>query len=190
LVFASSSSTAAANINNVVLLKNKVTMEDMSKTVAELMAGATAGTATPQSFLEDHGVVMRDWANSGLYVDGTENVVLDAKLKLNSLDRFAKRDGHYFNYVQPYQHWENTPADGVNSYSFALNPSQHQPSGTCNFSRIDNTTLELSLGKRGATSQTTFATTWLGSDSNCYIWANNYNVLRITSGMGGLAYSN
>jgi len=191
LVFADASGGAAANINNVVLLKNTVTMEDMSKTVAELMTGVTGGQATTTTqFLEDYGVVMRDWANTGLYVDGTENIVLDGKIKLNAQDRFQKRDGHYFNYVQPYQHWDVTPADGINCYSFALKPADHQPSGTCNFSRIDNTTLELSLGKRGATSQTTFASTWLGSDSNCFIFAPHYNVLRITSGMGGLAYSN
>ena len=58
-------------------------------------------------------------------------------------------------------------------YSFALNPEEHQPSGTCNFSRIDNAQL-VSTGTQNADT----------------IFAVNYNVLRIMSGMGGLAYSN
>jgi hypothetical protein len=63
----------------------------------------------------------------------------------------------------------------INCYSFALKPEEHQPSGTCNFSRIDNANLVTT-----ATSQPTIGT----------IFAVNYNVLRIMSGMGGLAYSN
>lgn len=113
-----------------------------------------------------------------LYADGTGNPVKAALLQLNGHDRFQKRDGSYFNYVQPHQHWNNTPADGVNSYSFALNPMEHQPSGTCNFSRIDNTTLKLDLAQTQS------------DDSRIAIYCVNYNVLRVMSGMGGLAYSN
>ena len=65
--------------------------------------------------------------------------------------------------------------DSIAVYSFALKPEEHQPSGTCNFSRIDNATLEL-----GSTAIKT----------GLVIYAVNYNVLRIMSGMGGLAYSN
>ena len=63
----------------------------------------------------------------------------------------------------------------INVYSFSLKPEEHQPSGTCNFSRIDNAQLE-----------------WTGTSptSSENIYAVNYNVLRIMSGMGGLAYSN
>jgi hypothetical protein len=64
----------------------------------------------------------------------------------------------------------------VNVYSFALKPEEHQPSGTCNFSRIDNAKLNI--------------TTSTGMTGACNIYAINYNVLRIMSGMGGLAYSN
>ena len=64
----------------------------------------------------------------------------------------------------------------LNVYSFALKPEEHQPSGTCNFSRIDNA--ELKIGTAG------------GMATTDIIYAVNYNVLRIMSGMGGLAYSN
>ena len=73
------------------------------------------------------------------------NPVLRAKLQLNGHDRFSERDGRYFNLVQPYQHHERVPVTGVNVYSFGLKPEEHQPSGTCNMSRIDNATLHLTL---------------------------------------------
>lgn len=86
--------------------------------------------------------------------------------------------------MQPYQHHENIPAKGINVYSFALKPEEHQPSGTVNMSRIDNATLHLTLTdktvKDGSNSRT----------AKVKVFAVNYNVLRIMSGMGGLAYSN
>ena len=113
---------------------------------------------------------------SGLGDESGSNRVSEAVIQLNGHDRFAKRDGNYFNYVQPSRHFSNTPIKGINVYSFATDPEQHQPSGTCNFSRIDNATLRV-----------TFTSTNTGI---CNIYAVNYNVLRIMSGMGGLAYSN
>jgi len=104
------------------------------------------------------------------------NPVVRAKLQLNGHDRFSEREGRYFNLVQPYQHHENVPAPGINVYSFGLKPEEHQPSGTCNMSRIDNATLHLTLSGNQA--------------SKVRVYATNYNVLRIMSGMGGLAYSN
>ena len=106
------------------------------------------------------------------------NPTVRGKLQLNGHDRFSERLGSYFNLVQPYQHHTNVPATGVNVYSFALKPEEHQPSGTCNFSRIDNATLQLQLTPKSS----------IGSKVRVY--ATNYNVLRIMSGMGGLAYSN
>jgi hypothetical protein len=69
------------------------------------------------------------------------NPVVRAKLQLNGHDRFQERLGSYFNLVQPYQHHTNVPPTGINVYSFGLKPEEHQPSGTCNMSRIDNCTL-------------------------------------------------
>ena len=110
-----------------------------------------------------------------------KNPVITALLQLNGHDRFQVREGRYFNEVQPYQHHTNIPAVGINVYSFALQPEQHQPSGTCNLSRIDNTTLLLTVSNNAVGTVTT---------SSVYVYATNYNVLRIMSGMGGLAYSN
>ena len=113
--------------------------------------------------------------------DRGQNPVLTAKIQLNGHDRFSERDGRYFNLVQPYQHHTNVPATGINVYSFGLKPEEHQPSGTCNMSRIDNCTLHLNL---------TPTTVEHGRSAQVYVYATNYNVLRIMSGMGGLAYSN
>ena len=109
-----------------------------------------------------------------------KNPIAQAKLVLNGNDRFSVRDGMYFNVVQPYQHHENIPHNtGINVYSFALKPEEHQPSGTLNMSRIDSASLDLT-----AVSGLTM------SDYNLNVYAINYNVLRILSGMGGIAYSN
>lgn len=110
-----------------------------------------------------------------------QNPVVVAKLQLNGQDRFSEREGSYFNYVQPYQAHTRTPDEGINVYSFALRPEEHQPSGTCNFSRIDNATLQLVLSN---------ATVEGTKTAKVRVYATNYNVLRIMSGMGGLAYSN
>merc|ERR1712100_17874 len=100
------------------------------------------------------------------------------KLVLNGQDRFKEQSGKYFNQVQPYQHHSGSPYTGVYSYSFALKPEEHQPTGTCNFSRIDNAQVAVACNNIGATSK------------NLDMFAVNYNVLRVQSGMGGLAFSN
>lgn len=77
--------------------------------------------------------------------EGGDNPTSIAKIQLNGHDRFAEMDGRYFNLVQPFQHHENIPSRGINVYSFGLKPEEHQPSGTCNFSRIDAANLNLTL---------------------------------------------
>jgi hypothetical protein len=126
--------------------------------------------------------------NYGLKLDGSGNPVSIANVQLNGHDRFDPLDGNYFNYVQPDAHHSRTPADGINVYSFALHPEQHQPSGTANLSRIDNTQLNLTFEDTVRKSNDLCINLYSGS--LFYVWAVNYNVLRIMSGMGGLAYAN
>lgn len=114
------------------------------------------------------------------------NPVAWAKIQLNGHDRFTGRDGRYFNLVQPFQHHTNVPAMGINVYSFSLLPEEHQPSGSCNMSRIDNATLQLTL----TPNSTAYPNGGGSRNVNIKVFAVNYNVLRIMSGMGGLAYSN
>ena len=124
------------------------------------------------------------------YIDGVEpksesfnNPLKSAILQLNGNDRFAVREGLYFTHVQPYQHHTNVPVNNpINVYSFALKPEEHQPSGTLNMSRIDTATLMIEAENPGTSTDYTY--------DGINIYAVNYNVLRILSGMGGLAYSN
>jgi hypothetical protein len=103
------------------------------------------------------------------------------RLILNGQDRFKDQSGKFFNQMQPYWHHSGNPYPGIYCYSFALKPEEHQPTGTCNFSRIDNAQVDVRI-KAGI--DTTNAANTLE------MWAVNYNVLRIQSGMGGLAFSN
>ena len=118
--------------------------------------------------LAETALLLHCWGN---------NPVVTAKLQLNGQDRFSEREGSYFDTVQPYQHHTATPNTGINVYSFALRPEEHQPSGTCNFSRIDNATLQLVLSN---------ATVEGVKTAKVRVYATNYNVLRVMSGMGGL----
>jgi hypothetical protein len=127
-----------------------------------------------------------------------DDIVDRARLQINGQDRFDERFGDYFWKVQPYQHHTAGGAAGwardvyadnynpINVYSFAIQPEEHQPSGTCNFSRIDNATLVFDSVTSGA------AGTYPSKSTpyNFRVYAVNYNVFRIMSGMGGLAYSN
>jgi hypothetical protein len=103
-----------------------------------------------------------------------QNPVVTAKLQLNGQDRFSEREGTYFDQVQPYQHHTRAPDTGINVYSFALRPEEHQPSGSCNFSRIDNATLQLVLSNATVSGTNT---------AKVRVYAVNYNVLRVMSGI-------
>ena len=156
---------------------------------------------------ENNDATGRTQACSKTNQGGTQSIAVDsALLQMNGSDRFEERDGKYFTKVQRYQYhssaginttrlgvgsndvssdtvtskWYPTVAN-IHSYSFALNPEEHQPSSTCNFSRIDNAIL-----------QNKFKTPNVNGTYNYFVsvYAVNYNVLRIMSGMGGLAYSN
>ena len=135
-------------------------------------AGITATSDAATFVLGEAALDMHCWG---------ENPVVVAKLQLNGQDRFSEREGTYFGDVQPFQHHTRAPDSGINVYSFALRPEEHQPSGSCNFSRIDNATLQLVLSNATVNGTNT---------AKVRVYATNYNVLRVMSGMGGLAYSN
>ena len=130
-------------------------------------------------------VVVYQWHNFGVLLDGSGNPVEQALIQLNGHDRFDIREGSYFNYVQPLQHHTRTPCDGINVYSFALHPEQHQPSGTANLSRIDSTMLNLTLRDPTLVSAPANAPSlnFFTTDTNLFVFAFNYNVLRIMSGI-------
>ena len=101
------------------------------------------------------------------------------KLLFNGGDRFTERPAKYFRLTQPYQYFKCCPDKYIYSYSFALRPYDLQPSGTCNFSRIDNVKMNITFN---ATNQTATA-------SKLKIYAVNYNVLRVMNGMSSVVFS-
>jgi hypothetical protein len=141
----------------VVITSNVAAIEDSNVAISPSAAGAPALYGLTQ-FDED-----------------TSGPLSSFKLVLNGQDRFKEQSGKYFNQVQPFVHHSGSPMPGIYSYSFALKPEEHQPTGTCNFSRIDNAQVSVKCNR---------------ADSSLHMFATNYNVLRIQSGMGGLAFSN
>ena len=153
---------------------------DVTASAALSAAGWDVNDSTAQASVSDAGSFVLSETALNMHCWG-ENPVVTAKLMLNGQDRFSEREGSYFDLVQPFQHHTHSVDSGVNVYSFALRPEEHQPSGTCNFSRIDNATLQLVLSNQTVKSTNT---------AKVRVYATNYNVLRVMSGMGGLAYSN
>jgi hypothetical protein len=165
----------------------------------------TAAVTTQQELRFNHPVKELVWLVDETPTEipfNTYTSCKDALLQLNGQDRFKRRSGDYFTKVQRYEHHTGagrsvatkgfavgsgnpefngtSVLDATHVYSFALKPEEHQPSGTCNFSRIDNAVLNLSFDSSNT----------LQSGAVLKVYAVNYNVLRIMSGMGGLAYSN
>jgi Large eukaryotic DNA virus major capsid protein/Major capsid protein N-terminus len=132
-----------------------------------------SGNHNQGSSVSDAGTFVLSETSLDMHCWG-QNPVVVAKLQLNGQDRFSEREGSYFSWVQPYQVHTRSPDEGINVYSFALRPEEHQPSGTCNFSRIDNATLQLVLSN---------ATVEGTRTAKVRVYATNYNVLRIMSGI-------
>jgi hypothetical protein len=120
------------------------------------------------------------WSNAGLnmrLLHRGNNPVVTASMFLNSVRRFDTRNGFYFNTIQPYQHHTNTPAVGINVYSFALEPENTQPSGTCNFTNIDNGYIEVNLTE-----------TAQKRDLAMRVYALSYNILQIRNNQANISY--
>jgi hypothetical protein len=135
-------------------------------------------TGTPVQRFGVTGNTSTQWIEDGNTAGTSYGPLESFKLIINGQDRMKAQAGKYFNQVQPYYHHTGNPYPGIYSYSFALKPEQHQPSGTCNFSRVDNSQVAVTLK------------TGIKQFSYLEMFAINYNVLRIQSGMGGLAFSN
>lgn len=167
---------------------------DVRLTIKHLSLPINNFTDNRSTYAQGQDVTVWQHDNFGLLINGTVNPVLFGNLKLNGQDRFDVRDGNYFNYVQPWQHWETTPEDGINTYSFSLKAPEHQPQGACNFSRIDTAQLNMWFDGRNSSNKKTLPysrSDFIGSTNQCaltnthelYIFALSYNVLRIMSGI-------
>ena len=185
---------------NVNVTCNTVAMVASNNWILPHLSGApmlvnltgAAGTAGSTGILNNATYGNCYWTEDGSTVAGTGGIGgLEVgplhlfKVVLNGQDRFKEQTGKYFNSVQPFYHHTGTPYPGIYTYSFALQPEEHQPTGTCNFSRIDNAQVSIQM-KSSASGAGAVA----GSVTLQKLFAVNYNILRIQSGMGGLAFSN
>lgn len=155
------------------------TTADWNGTTGYLPFQSQQSTAVSGSYVSDAGTFVLSETALDMHCWG-ENPVVTAKLQLNGQDRFTEREGSYFDVLQPFQHHTRAPDTGINVYSFALRPEEWQPSGSCNFSRIDNATLQLVLSANAVLGVNT---------AKVRVYAQNYNILRVMSGMAGVAYS-
>ena len=153
--------TSKNAVDDIVLESNVLDTADLSNCFVPVSAVGTPLYATGVS--------------TEPYTEEVAGPLSTFKLVLNGQDRFKEQKGKYFNQVQAYNHHSGNPAPGVYSYSFALKPEEHQPTGTCNFSRIDNAQVAVTMKA--------------GAPETMHMFATNYNVLRIQSGMGGLSFS-
>ena len=205
--FTGSETIAAASTNKNVTLNFNHPVKELiwaHTTTLHTTSGTTAGNCCWFNYSGENSTAAgADSFQTGL-------------LQLNGHDRFSVRNADYFRKVQNYEHHTRVPRVGyelqgvaasgtsaanlfrkqyIYNYSFALSPEEHQPSGTCNFSRIDNAVLQLTYNANGGTAGVdsvgrAYQPALNGAAFTLNVYAVNYNVLRIMSGMGGLAYSN
>ena len=161
-----------ANFGGPAVPQNAATATAINDTIIAQLKDLSNGHLD-NSTVSDAGTFVLTESSLDMHCWG-QNPVVTAKLQLNGQDRFSEREGTYFSWVQPYQSHTRCPDEGINVYSFALRPEEHQPSGTCNFSRIDNATLQLVLSN---------ATVEGTKTAKVRVYATNYNVLRIMSGI-------
>lgn len=128
-------------------------------------------------------VYIYQFNNYGIYIDGTCNPITHGLLEYNGENRVDKRNSNFFGVLQPYLHHSNTPCDGINLYSFALEPERLQPSGTSNLSKIENVILSLWFNMDDANN-----VNYVCDDNRLFIYAFSYNIFRIMSGMTGIVY--
>ena len=166
-------STSCANVQVTCGVTNAVMGASVLPHVigCPMLSGGSSAVATAVFWTEE-GSSNVTASGAGWEVGPLQNF----KLVLNGQDRFKEQLGKYFNVYQPYQYHKGTPYPGIYVYSFALQPEEHQPTGTCNFSRIDNAQVAINMKYATTPTQRMFAV--------------NYNILRIQSGMGGLAFAN
>lgn len=169
------------NVDSIVVtsVTHTLTLEDVSCGISSAVVNDNNGDA---DFVK---VVQLN--NYGVSLNGEGNMLVEGTVVLNGHERFAKRDGNWFNYVQPSAH-THTPCDGVNVVLFCLHPEQHQPTGSMNASRIDSAKFNYKVADVLASERS--ATFDLYSGTAVYLFAPNYNIVRAMSGMAGVAYSN
>lgn len=176
-----SGTTNLASVD-ISVSSSTLSIYDLSVPIQAMTDNRVVGT-------DNNDVAIVQLNNYGLALNGKGNMVTSGNLTLNGQDRFSVQTGAYFNYLQPNDHHTRTPADGINVYSFGLHPEQHQPTGTCNMSRIDTARLNYKVADT-LVNERSGSGFDIYTGTIVYIFTVNYNILRMMAGMAGVAYSN
>jgi len=175
--------SANAVPENVILFYNNITIEDMSYTIDEILYGATPEQI---AFANKYIVSVINIFNTGNFIDGSDNPIVKSAFLLNGKNRFQERDGKYYNFVQPYYYFTNSPADGINTYTFSLEPENVQPTGTINLGNINSKDLILKFGKNNNINETYFREFF--KNGRVRIFTQSYTVIKIIEGQSLLVY--
>jgi hypothetical protein len=116
---------------------------------------------------------------TNVYSKVAKSLINKIQLTLNGFNREQDYGTNFYTYLQAYQHHKSIPPLGLYMYSFALNPFNPQPSGSCNFSKIDDITLNITVEPIS-----------YSNPAKIRIYAFSYNIFRILNGVGGLVFSN
>lgn len=163
------------NISLEILSKDILAIEDLSIPVNLCQDNR----AIERGLEKVDDIIIYQWSNCGIYIDGNGNPFNNALIRFNGYERFKRREGSYFNYIQPKRHHTRTPVDGINVYSFSLFPEEYQPSGSANLSRFESKEIDFSFKENAI----------IGENNIFFIFGLSYNILRILSGISGLAYT-
>lgn len=169
-------------INNTVMISNlttSLTIRDISIPV-ELITDTRVTSDDPS---------VNQFSNYGVYINGDRNPITYSQLEFNDQVRVEKREGRFFNYLQPWMHHSKGPTDGVNMYSFSLEPELLQPTGTSNFSRIENIILTIWVNDYTEDINNP-PLNLINEDSFFTVYSLAYNIIRVYNGLVGLAYTN
>lgn len=111
--------------------------------------------------------------------DVEEDTISNVRLTLNGTERMPPRSGQYFRQVQPYQHHTRVPTKHVMCYNFGLEPESRNPTGSCNFSRLEQASLNITLNQDVVDP----------NGGKIKVYALGYNLLRYAQGLAGLAFT-
>jgi len=107
-----------------------------------------------------------------------KDLIKNATVLFNGQERLSERDSCYFGKIQPYQHHTNTPATGINSYSFSVHPEEQQPSGTANLTKVEDVRLKIEV--KGVNAK---------RKAKIRIYSVSLNTLRVSTGISGLVFA-
>lgn len=178
-------------ISAVLLVNDRdiITVEDIRSGLLDRDISFPIELMTDTRISREGDVCVYQFSNYGLFITGRINPLAYALLEYNGQDRVEKRNGRFFGNLQPWMHHSNTPIDGINLYSFAVEPEKLQPTGTSNLSKIENFVLTLWFEDTTNPDGTLPPLNVLNLDNRLFIFAFSYNILRISSGVVGLSYS-